>query len=275
MLRLEDLDRTRVKPGAHEETIELLRWLGMDWDGPPRTLSDTLDPYRAAMRHLEAHERIFRCDRSRRDLLLAIGAPHADDGETPHPASLRPTDESAWRFTDEQAGYRLCVDDEAVHVHDHLAGAHTFHPAQEAGDFPVWSKLGVPAYQLAISVDDGADRITDVVRGDDLLASAARQQIVHAALQQAAPQWWHLPLVCDEEGRRLAKRSGTHRLTICRDAQIPGDAVVGLVAYWCGVVEAPAQLSPAAFLRHFDPAALPSDPVRLTQRQLTWLMEQR
>jgi len=275
VLRLEDLDHTRIRPGAHEETIDLLHWMGMDWDGPVRVLSRNLEPYRDAMRRLERDRRIFRCDRSRRELIQDIGAPHAGEGEAPHPAHLRPADEAAYRFADEHVNYRLCVDEETVRVEDRIAGLHHFRPIDEAGDFLVWSKLGVPAYQLAITVDDGADGITDVVRGDDLLASAARQQIVHRLLDQPIPLWWHLPLVTDGAGQRLAKRRGDQRLAVCRDAGIPGDAVIGLVAYWCGLRDAPEPMSAANLLKEFDPQRLPRDPVALTDPLIAWLMEQR
>jgi len=275
VLRLEDLDHTRVRPGAHEETLELLRWLQIDWDGPIRVQSADLEPYRSAMHDLAAQSRIYRCERTRSDVARIVGAPHADERVDAHPSSLRPSDPAAWTFHDEAANYRLRVDEGIITIDDHVAGSRSFEPFAETGDFIVWSKLGVPAYQLAVTVDDARTEITDVVRGDDLLSSAARQEIIYRHLGADPPRWWHLPLITDPSGRRLAKRAGDQRLTVYRDAGVSGAAVIGLMAYWCGVIDRRQPLSGEEVVARFDAARLPAHPVALTDQDIAWLMENR
>ena len=234
VLRLEDLDLGRVKAGAHEAALEDMRWIGVEWDGEPEIQSRDLAPYRAALERLAADGRVFRCDRSRAEIRSAASAPHAEDGETRYPPELRPpgpwprtiaaSGERAW-----EANHRLRVDPAPERVHDELLGDFTFDPGLEAGDMVVWTKLGVPAYQLAVVVDDARHGVTDVVRGDDLLASAARQQLIARALGLAHARWWHVPLVYGDDGKRLAKRHGSHSLAAMRDAGVAPERVIG----WC------------------------------------------
>ena len=155
VLRLEDLDLGRVKAGAHEAALEDMRWIGVDWDGEPEIQSRDLAPYRAALEQLAADGRVFRCDRSRAEIRSAASAPHAEDGETRYPPELRPpgpwpraiaaSGAGAW-----EANHRLRVDPAPERVHDEFLGDFTFDPGLECGDMVVWTKLGVPAYQLAM-----------------------------------------------------------------------------------------------------------------------------
>jgi len=246
VLRIEDLDAPRVRPEAVPETIETLAWLGLDWDGPAVRQSDDLEPYRAAMRRLAAVGAIFRCDRSRRDVRLAASAPHAEDGEVRFEPSLRPGPE-AYGFSDEFANHRLRVDPGPVAVEDLLYGRRAFDPGLEAGDFLVWTKAGVPSYQLAVTVDDRRQGIRDVIRGDDLLPSAARQEILHRLLGGEPPRWWHLPLVADAEGRRLAKRHGGHALRAWRERGARRERILGFLAHASGLTPERTPLDPAGF----------------------------
>ncbi len=242
LLRMEDLDGERVKPGAIDETRAALEWLGLDHDGVEHVQSEHRERFAHAMRKLGAAGRIFRCERSRKDVRTAASAPHREDGETRFPPSLRPGPD-AFRFDDEMVNHRLLVEPGPEHVVDELHGTLTFDPGSEVGDFLVWMKLGVPSYQLAVVTDDMHQGITDVVRGDDLLASAARQQLLYRALGHAPPRWWHLPLVYAADGRRLAKRHDDTSLASLRAAGVRRERVLGLLATWCGFLSEPHECS--------------------------------
>ena len=252
VMRLEDLDSGRMRPGAHEASLEDLRWLGIDWDGEPVVQSRDLAPYRAALDRLAQAGLVFRCDRSRAEIRTAASAPHAEDGETRYPPELRPPEPwpraiSAW-----EANHRLRMDPATApeareRVHDGFLGDHTFDPGLESGDLVVWTRLGVPAYQLAVVVDDARHGVTDVVRGDDLLASAARQQVIARALGVAHARWWHVPLVYGDDGKRLAKRHGAHSLAQIRTDGIAPERVIGWCAWSLGLVDRPCALDAQEF----------------------------
>jgi glutamyl-tRNA synthetase len=276
-LRIEDLDITRVRPGAAEEALDLLRWLGIDWDENPFTQSHDLEPYRAAMHTLARQNLVYASALTRKQVEHAASAPHAGESETRFPADLRPdmrNDPDTFRFERMDTNYRFIVAEGHVEVADEFAGHHMFEPARECGDFIVWTRQGVPAYQLAVVVDDTRQGVTDVVRGDDLLPSAARQTLIYRALGTRSPRWWHLPLVLGDDGRRLAKRhgGGTH-LQAFRQAGTSPERVVGLLAAWCGVADrsTPTPMSAHDFRQRFDIDMLPRSPVHFTTDDLTWL----
>jgi glutamyl-tRNA synthetase len=277
--RLEDFDGPRVRAGSAALVAEDLRWLGMDWDEDAGKQSDDPEPYRAAMRRLAAAGAIFRSAASRREIEAAASAPHAGDHELRFPESLRPdpADAAAWAFaadgTETDVGYRLRVDPGPRTVTDRLAGPRTIDVSAEVGDFLVWTRQGVPAYQLAVVVDDARQGITDVVRGDDLLPSAARQELVHRHLGTPAPRWWHVPLVVGPDGRRLAKRHGDSRVASYRASGVSPARIVGWAAATCGVPGPRRPLTAAAFLEAFDPGALPRDPIVFTEEGHRWLLD--
>jgi glutamyl-tRNA synthetase len=259
VLRMEDLDRERVKPGSIAETRDVLDWLGLECDGAMTVQSEHVERFRDGMRRLAERGAIFRCDRSRKDVRLAASAPHQEDGEVRFPPELRPAGE-AFAFVDERANHRLLVDPATEHVHDELFGDSQWNPGAEIGDFLVWTKLGVPSYQLAVVIDDAHQGITDVVRGEDLLPSAARQQRLYRALfdpdRAPVPRWWHIPLVHDVDGTRLAKRRGDLGLTALKAAGTRRERLIGLIASWCGFTERPTELPLSDFLPMVTPATL-------------------
>jgi glutamyl-tRNA synthetase len=264
-LRIEDLDTARVSAAA-ASTREDLRWLGVDWDGEPVAQSARLSHYERAMRVLADAGLVYESPHSRseiREAAAALSAPHAptapgsaDGAATPFPRALRPPPGPRWSFRDPGVNHRFRVDAGAVAVHDELLGDRVFEPAEAEGDFIVWTKGGVPAYQLAVAVDDALQGVTDVVRGADLLPSAALQTLVHRALGGEPPRWWHVPLVVDAEGRRLAKRRGDLALASLRAAGVPAARVVGVVAWWTGAQERLAPMEAAAFRRAVEPSML-------------------
>jgi glutamyl/glutaminyl-tRNA synthetase len=216
VFRNEDLDFQRCKPEFVNAMYEDLRWLGLDWDeGPdagglfaPYSQSQRRNLYLAAWRRLRDGGFIYPCTCSRKDLEQALQAPHEEDDEPPYPGTCRKKTAAArdyespagvsWRFT--------VPDGESVVFDDLYSGPQEFVAGADFSDFLIWRRDDIPAYQLAVVVDDAAMQITEVVRGADLLKSTARQLLLFSALGDAAPQYFHCPLMRDEKDLRLAKR---------------------------------------------------------------------
>ena len=279
ILRHEDLDAARTSIEACDAIEESLHWLGLDWDGAPTRQSDDLEPYFEAMRRLESRRLVFSSDLSRRELREAAAAPHG--GELRFPPELRPSDEDAWRFHERATNFRSKTRPGPEIVRDRLLGTHRFDPAAEVGDQIVWTKAGRPAYQLSVVVDDDRQGVTDVIRGADLLSSAARQQRLRQDLGiDGDLTWWHLPIVHDDDGRRLAKRDGDTGVEALRRAGVPADRIIGLVAWWCGLIEKPAPVAAAKIPELLDHDHLrsmvtreTSQPLRFTNEDRRWLLQ--
>jgi glutamyl-tRNA synthetase len=299
VLRIEDLDGPRVKAGADKELIEDLRWLGLDWDedrfGVLYQRAD-LAPYRAALDLLRGMGLIYPCRCSRRQIERALSAPHVGDGEVRYPGTCRPTALNASKrfaankqaegtppIADLQAlspptaggefAWRLMAPDEVSEFEDMVSGRQSFNVQREIGDFVVATKAGMPAYQLAVVVDDARQGVTDVVRGDDLLGSAARQMLLYRLLGLGGPpRYWHVPLVMGPDGERLAKRNQHGHLSWCRKMGVPAERVVGLLAQWGGVSERNAPMTAKEFCERFDMARLSRSVVLFTEEDQQWLM---
>ena len=169
---------------------------------------------------------------------------------------------------------RLLVPDEAIAFTDEIAGAQRINVQEQVGDFIVATKAGLPAYQLAVVVDDARQGVTDIVRGDDLIRSAARQLLLYRHLRLAPiPRYWHVPLVIGEDGRRLAKRHGDTRLSWYREQGVPAERVIGLLAAWCGIVPDAAPMSAAEFRQRFNITRLPRGPVVMRGADHAWLIK--
>lgn len=272
ILRIEDLDTPRVKTGALEGTIDILRWLGVEWDEGPIVQSHDLEPYREAMRTLARAGLVYPCELTRAQIEASASAPQEGTGESVFPAALRP-EIRAREFDEESTNWRLVVPEEAVRFEDGFAGPQERKPSESVGDFVVWTKRGQPSYQLAVVVDDARQRVTQVVRGDDLIDSAARQILLYRALGMASsiPHYTHLPLVVGEDGKRLAKRHGDTRLDAYRAAGVGAGRVRGLVARWCGVPGALGEISAAGFCEGLDLRSIPRNPVVFRQEDDRWL----
>lgn len=230
VLRVENLDRERCKQAYADAMIEDLRWYGLIWqegpdiggNGVPYVQSERIAFYERAWRQLAAAGDIYPCTCTRRDVELAIGAPHQGEHEAIYPGTCRPTQKERanveafravnWRF-------RAPTGD-TIRFEDRAAGTQAFRAGGDFGDFVVWRKDGLPSYQLAVVVDDVAMEITEVVRGEDLLLSTAQQILLYRALDLSPPAFYHCPLITDTAGRRLAKRSGAHSLRALRAAGV-------------------------------------------------------
>ena len=214
ILRNEDLDGPRCKPEFVAAMLEDLRWFGFNWqEGPdiggpftPYEQSQRLPLYRDALAKLEAGGFIYPCVCSRKDIQAAARAPHAEDDDEPlYPGTCRHLRKS--EIVNRKCSWRFRVPDgETVSFVDGNFGPKSFTAGKDFGDFVVWRGDDLPSYQLAVTVDDAAMEITEVVRGADLLLSTARQLLLYRALGLAAPAFYHCPLMTDQHGRRLAKR---------------------------------------------------------------------
>ncbi len=227
ILRNEDLDPDRTRGEFVRAMFEDLRWFGLEWqEGPdvggshgPYNQSERRSFYLAAFEKLLRAGSIYPCYCSRKDVLQASQAPHAGEEEPLYPGTCRhlaatvsPNANVAsllesssphqrkpnWRFR--------IPDSEIISFHDAAQGPQSFIADKDFGDFVVWRHDGVPAYQLAVVVDDAAMRITEVVRGADLLLSTARQLLLYRALGMQPPAFYHCLLLTDSSGVRLAKR---------------------------------------------------------------------
>ena len=205
ILRMEDLDARRCRAEFVQAAVEDLRWLGIEWEGEPVFQSARRDVYLAAWRRLRDGGWIYPCKRSRRDVAASTTAPHEE--EPLFPPEWRPGPESGRTAeSPEGTNWRFRVPDgRRIRFHDGNLGAIERIALRDFGDFVIWNRDNVPAYELAVVVDDA--QITEVVRGADLLTSTARQILLHEALGQNVPRWFHCPLICDADGRRLAKRT--------------------------------------------------------------------
>jgi glutamyl/glutaminyl-tRNA synthetase len=215
ILRNEDLDGQRSRLEFVQAMMEDLRWLGIRWDeGPdcggiygPYSQSERRAHYLEAWRQLRKGGFLYPCHCSRKDLAQSASAPNDADDEPVYPGTCRDR-KDVDEFTEPTGvNWRFRVPDrEAIEFVDLNLGRQRYVAGSDFGDFLVWRRDGVPAYQLAVVADDAAMRITEVVRGADLLKSTARQLLLDRALGYAVPDYFHCELVRDASGVRLAKR---------------------------------------------------------------------
>ena len=282
VLRVEDLDRPRTVPAAVTGNLDELRWLGLDWDegpdvgGPfgPYLQSRREERYARALARLREEGRTFACWLSRKDLRELSSAPHgatAVYGERERAASARA--EAAKRAQGKEPAIRLRMPDTTERWDDGLAGRCEVDVGSDVGDLVLRRADGAWAYQLAVVVDDAAMAIEEVVRGDDLLPSAAAQRVLHRLLGGDPPRYAHLPLLHGPDGERLAKRRGEHTLGALREAGVAPERVVGLLAWSLGHVERPEPLTARSLADAFDLGSVPRHPVVLDDVALDWLRD--
>jgi glutamyl-tRNA synthetase len=259
VLRNEDIDSTRYQMEFVAAMLEDLKWFGFEWqEGPdiggpfgPYNQSERGGHYLGALERLIAGGFVYPCVCSRSDVRAAARAPHAADDDEPiyggtcrpklgircevsgvRPASATPpvdtshlTSTTSHLTPGTRFSWRFRVPDgETIAFVDGNSGPQSFVAGRNFGDFVVWRPDGVPAYQLAVVVDDALMQITEVVRGEDLLCSTARQLLLYRALNWPAPAFFHCPLLCDASGVRLAKRHDAMSLRQLRVAvRLPGE----------------------------------------------------
>jgi glutamyl-tRNA synthetase len=298
ILRMEDIDSPRIKPGAAQQAIDDLRWLGLDWDegpdigGPhaPYVQTARMEHYEAALAQLRAAEQIYPCICTRGDVAAAASAPHVGQEGPRYPGTCsnrRAADAEdlvkrgqpfAWRFRASFIRHEL---------HDMVAGPQTCNVGEELGDFVVSKSDGSPAYQLAVVVDDLAMGVSEVLRGDDLLPSTFRQLELFrffstphtpcaGACTRSVPAtiaFAHVPLVVGEDGRRLAKRHGDTRISLLRERGVPAEKLVGMLAWSAGLRTTAEPIAPPELLAGFSLGKLPRQPFVFTGAMLRTLLE--
>jgi len=276
LMRVEDLDGPRIRKGATEQMLDELGWLGLEWSGPIVRQSGRQAAYEAALGQLIDAGAAYPCTCSRKDVQLAASAPHAEDGTGAYPNTCRGRFASAADAaarTGRPAAWRVRAPDAAIAFVDEFAGRQGFDLTRTCGDFVVFRSEGSAAYQLAVVVDDADSGVDTVVRGDDLLESAARQIHLRRLLELGPePRYWHLPLVVGEDGRRLAKRHGDTRLGTYRRRGTTPQRILGLLGAWSGLLGRARETSMAELLERFDLARLPAEPVVFTRADEEFLL---
>lgn len=248
IMRMEDLDRARVRPGSAELILDDLHWMGIDWDeGPdiggdngPYLQSRRDELYARAFDILRDHDRVYPCFCSRKDIASAASAPQEPGDELLYPGTCRDLDPglSADRIeAGEKHAWRFRVDEgDDPGFRDVVLGRRGGDGRSRPGDFVVRRADGTASYQLAVVVDDDAMGITEVVRGGDLVMSTARQILLYRALGFKVPEFAHVPLLLGEDGVRLSKRHDGVTIRSMREAGITPAKVIGKLAWLLGVL---------------------------------------
>jgi glutamyl-tRNA synthetase len=260
VLRIEDLDASRTRPWAVDLIQTDLRWLGLDWDEGPYVQSQRQAMYDSALERLKARELVYPCICTRADIARAASAPHADEEGPIYPGTCSHRSASEARTIDRPFAWRFRVPPGEVAWDDALLGPMSLDPVRLGADFVVGRSSGEPSYQLAVVVDDAAMGVTQVVRGDDLVPSTPRQLLLYAALGLMPPTFAHVPLVVDEQGRRLAKRDESIKLATLRDSEMDPRRLVGILAHSCGWADETAPTNPQDWTHAFDLTRLPRTP---------------
>lgn len=255
LLRIEDLDSQRVAaaPEVAARQIADLAAIGLDFDGEAAWQSHRLPGYADAVTRLDTYE----CFCTRREIAEAASAPH-DDGHRPYPGTcLRLSDaERERRRRERPPAIRVRANGAVETVTDLWAGEVT----GVVDDFVIVRNDGVPAYNLAVVVDDVAQGIDQVVRGDDLLSSSPRQAWLTRRLGGTVPQYAHVPLAVNADGKRLAKRDGAVTLADLGGSGVTAAEVLTGLAHSLDLAEPDETVSAGQLLERFDPARLPREP---------------
>lgn len=273
VMRMEDLDHPKNKPGAAAAALEDLRWLGFDWDegpdvgGPfgPYTQTERKTFYAEALKKLIEAGRVYPCICTRKDVEAGQSAPHSD--ETLYYGGTCRDRFSSFAEAQSAAGGRLPAwrfrleDHETASFDDLFYGHIEQDVATFCGDFVLAREEQGAGYMLAVAVDDAAMGITEVIRGDDLLSATPRQLLVYKSLGLTPPQFLHVPLVKGPDGLRLAKRHGDTRIASFREAGMPPERLIGMLAHWCGWAAEDEAVSLHNLIARFDLSVLPREPV--------------
>jgi glutamyl-tRNA synthetase len=254
LLRIEDLDAARVRPGVAERQLADLAALGLTFDGEPIVQSQRLAAYQDALSHLA--DETYECFCSRREIAEAASAPHGAVARYPGTCRYLTAAERATRRLTRQPALRLRADGARQTIRDLLHGQ----MGAEVEDVVLLRNDGVPAYNLAVVVDDAFSGIDQVVRGDDLLPAAATQAYIAQLLEYRPPTYAHVPLAVNAEGRRLAKRDGAVTLPQLAAEGLGAGAVLGIIAESLDLAAPGERVSLDAVLQRFNPERLRREP---------------
>jgi len=223
IVRMEDLDMPRVVPGSADQILRDLEWLGLDWDGPVVYQSERSRLYQNALEQLTQQGLSYPCFCSRKDIQLSASAPHGRVGVYPG---------ICWGLSSNQIIQRKAKKTPSIRVRV------SRELSQDVGDFVVKRADQLFAYQLAVTVDDLDQNVTEVVRGADLLDSTVKQNYLAKLLKPNHPtiEYMHVPLMLDKEGRRMSKRDGSISAAVWRQKPMGAEQLLGYLAFTVGVI---------------------------------------
>jgi glutamyl-tRNA synthetase len=284
ILRIEDLDATRVRAESVATALIDLKWLGFDWDegpdvgGPngPYFQSKRQSIYERVLEHLKLNNLVYPCTCTRADIARAAGAPHAEDEGPTYPGTCsRRSAADAASMGDRSFAWRFRVAQGQVKWDDLFLGNVELDPSQLGGDFLVGRHTLGPSYQLAVVTDDALMGVNQVIRGLDLVPSTPRQILLYRALGWNEPRFGHVPLAVTTEGRRLAKREGSIKLSTLRQEGVDSRRLVGGLIKSCGWSNCLVPSAPRDWISAYDPRNLPREPWVASQEWLQSIGENR
>lgn len=259
LVRIEDLDRSRVKEGVEEAQLADLRALDLEWDGPVVRQSERMELYEEAIDRLDAKGRLYPCYCTRAEIRAAVSAPHGISAADRYPGTCRELTKTE-RAEREAAGrppaLRVRAEESRISFIDRLLGAREY----ETDDFVVRRNDGTPSYQLAVVVDDAEQGIGEVVRGADLIDSTPRQILLADLLGLEVPRYAHVPLVLGPDEQRLAKRHGAITLADRAELGEGSREIRGWMASSLNLAEPDETPSTEELLLRLDPEKLPIEP---------------
>lgn len=272
-LRVENIDRQRCKPELREPALADLQWLGLNCDGEVIDQSERFDIYRRHLQILIDAGRAYPCVCTRKDIEEASTAPHGDEGAV-YPGACRgrwDSFEQAREHSGRDPAWRFDWGTESAMFKDHVRGDVVVDPLK-LGDFVLWRRDGAPSYQLAVTVDDALQGVTQVLRGRDLVTSTARQLALYEALGFKPPTHWaHAPFIQDEKARRMAKRDGDLALTALRESGVDAARVTGLLAWSAGLTPELKPATPDQLANDFNLNNINRQDFTITKQHLNWL----
>ncbi|MET0910690.1 MAG: tRNA glutamyl-Q(34) synthetase GluQRS [Ilumatobacteraceae bacterium] len=262
VVRMEDLDRHQSRSEHEQSQLHDLAALGLDWDGEVVRQSDRFALYDDAIERLATRGLVYECFCTRREIQLEIAesaaAPHGPPGS--YPGTCRDLDDgarAAHLASGRAPAVRLRSDRSLVTVHDRFAGDYE----AIVDDVVLRRNDGVPAYNLAVVVDDGVQAIEEVVRGDDLLSSTPRQVMLQHLLGFDTPTYMHIPLVMGADGERLAKRHGAVTMRELDAAGVTSRDVLGWIGESIGIAGTGERPTIDQLLTRYDPILVPRTPI--------------
>ncbi len=271
LVRMEDLDRVTSSRANETDQLRSLAALGLHPDGQVVRQSERFELYYAAIARLRADGRVYDCYCTRREIREAVSAPHNERvGELPEAAypgtcrTLTARRRAELVASGRRPAVRLAADGERFTVHDLVAGVYS----GVSDDVVLQRNDGVPAYNLAVVVDDAAQGVTHVVRGDDLLSSTPRQRALQQLLGLATPTYAHIPMVVAPDGVRLAKRHGAVTLHDLAMRGVTPDRVLTRLATSLGLCGPNEPVELHELVERFQIGAVPTTPWSLSATDL-------
>ena len=265
LLRIEDVDAPRCPRRLAQQAIDDLSWLGFTWDEEPLYQSERSDVYRDVLDKLTEDGHIYPCFCTRAQL-MSLAAPNLGDTQVVYnrTCAFLTEEEARERAKTRAPAMRLRVPDEEVAFTDGLFGTQCENLARDCGDFILRRSDGLYGYQLAVVVDDALTGVTEVVRGRDILSATPRQMYLQRLLGYPQPDYVHIPLLMDAQGRRLAKRDKDLDLTALSQRFTPGE-ILGRLAYSAGLIPEVRPATLESLIGEFDWAKVKRSDLRLPE----------